>query len=109
MGSSVVVNHNTKRSGPSITAGSVQRLKDFIRSGMTACGLNYQRWRFGSGGQMFRVGVSATGLGLQFGWRRNSEIGTLAGLRSRGIRTVLDIGANDGGFAWIAMNALPQA
>lgn len=87
----------------------IRRLKDLARSGMTACGLDCQRWAFGGGGQTVRIGFISTGTSLEFGWRRNSEIGTLVGLRSRGIRTVLDVGANDGGFAWLAMNALPDA
>lgn len=87
----------------------IRRLKDIARKGLSVCGLDYQRCALLQGGQTFRLGAVSTGTSIDIGWRRNSQLGTFVGLRWRGIRTVLDVGANDGGFAWQAMIALPEA
>lgn len=87
----------------------IRWVKDLARKSLKGCGLDYQRCALLQGGQAFRVGVIATGTSVEFGWRRNSQLGTFVGLRWRAIRTVLDVGANNGGFARQALSALPEA
>ena len=82
--------------------------KGLIQRTFHLLGIDYSR--NSQHGLEIRLGRTRTATDFELAWRRNSPLGTFLGLRNHGVRTIIDVGANDGGFAKLALhNAFPDA